>query len=57
MWGGIAGRVGMVNGQFLLSYYYVHRFLKLVITLNLKNVMPTPPLSISNLRSREPLPS
>lgn len=45
------GRVGRVSVLFLLSYYYVHRFLKLITILNLKNVMPVPPLS--NSRSRE----
>lgn len=44
-------RLGRVEVEFLLSYYYVHRFLELVIISNLKNVILPPPLS--NLRSRK----
>lgn len=49
--GGVVGRGGRVSVLLLLGYYYVYKFLKLIIILNLKNVMPVPPLS--NSRSRK----
>lgn len=45
--GSVVGRGGRVSVLFLLGYYYVYKFLKLIIILNLKNVMPVPPLSHS----------
>lgn len=45
------GWVGRANGQFLFKYAVMFIVLNLIITSNLKNVKPAPPLS--DLRSRK----